>query len=81
MHITLSSKYEYCAFIVLAACDLFALYSCQFFLLEPHSKKSETLFSFMHDPETETTPFQSHSNTDYYLAVPCVFVDTNLTKY
>ena len=35
---------------------------------EPHSKKSKTLFSFKPDPETETTPFQSNSNTDDYLA-------------
>ena len=49
--------------------------------LEPHSKKSKTLFSFMHDPETETTHFRSHSNTDDYLAAPCVFMDTNPAKY
>ena len=35
----------------------------------------------MPDPKTETTPFQSHSNTDDYLAAPCVFMDTNPGKY
>ena len=49
--------------------------------LEPHSKKSKTLFSFIPDPETETTPFQSHSNTDDYLAAPCVFMDINPARY
>ena len=48
---------------------------------KPHSKKGETLFSFMPDPETEATPFQSHSNTDDYIAAPRVFMDTNPAKY
>ena len=49
--------------------------------LESHSKKSKTLFSFMPMPETETTPFQSHSNTDDYLAAPHVSTDINPAKY
>ena len=35
----------------------------------------------MPDPETETTPFQSHSNTDDYLTAPRVFIDANPAKY
>ena len=35
----------------------------------------------MPDPETETTHFQSHSNTDDYLAAPHVFMDANPAKY
>ena len=31
----------------------------------------------MHDPETETTPSQSHSKTVDYLAALCVFMDIN----
>ena len=35
----------------------------------------------MSELEAETTPFQSHSNTDNYLAAPCVSKDTNPAKY
>ena len=45
--------------------------------LEPPLNKSKTIFSFMSEPEAETTPFQSHSNTDDYLTAPFVSMDTN----
>ena len=35
----------------------------------------------MPEPETETTPFQSHSNTDNYLVATPVSTDTNPAKY
>ena len=43
--------------------------------LEPPSK---ALFRFMPEPEA---PFQSHSNTNDYLAAPCVSMDTNSAKH
>ena len=51
--------------------------------LKPRSKKSKTLFSFMPEHETESIPFQSHSNTDNYLVAPYVSIcmDTNPAKY
>ena len=48
---------------------------------EPPLKKSKTLFSFMLEPEAETNSFQSQSNTDNYLAAPCVSMDTNPANY
>ena len=35
----------------------------------------------MFETETETIAFQSHSNTNDYLVVPCVSMDTNPAKY
>ena len=48
---------------------------------EPPSKKSKILFSFMPESKVEIIPFQSHSNTDNYLASPCISIDTNPAKY
>ena len=50
-------------------------------IVNPTQVHVKTLFSFMPYPETETTPFQSHSNTDDYLAAPHVYMDINPSNY